>query len=236
VSSGTASKTQMTTTTNQGEITMKPAIAYVRVSTQKQGKSGLGLEAQQAAIAAFAAAEGFTIAETFIEIETGKGADALKTRPQLATALEVARLTKATVIAAKLDRITRDVHFGSGLFMRTDVSFRIADMPHADNFQINIMLSVAQLEREMISTRTKAALGAARERGQRLGSPTTPAILKNRSAAFAEGLRAIVVPLIGMSSRAIAAALNAQGIKTATGSDWSSVTVIRLIDRLGAMA
>jgi DNA invertase Pin-like site-specific DNA recombinase len=211
---------------------VKTAIAYIRVSTQKQGKSGLGLEAQQAAITAFAAAHGFDMVDTFVEIETGKGADALKTRPQLATALEVARLTGATVIAAKLDRITRDVHFGSGLFMRTDVSFRIADMPHADNFQINIMLSVAQLEREMISTRTKVALQAARERGQVLGSPTTPTIMKDRSKAFAEGLRAIVMPMINQSSRAIAAALNAQGIPTATGSTWSSATTLRLLQRL----
>ena len=211
---------------------MKTAIAYIRVSTQKQGKSGLGLEAQQAAIAQFASSYGFDVFETFVEIETGKGADALKTRPQLATALEVARLTGATVIAAKLDRITRDVHFGSGLFMRTDVSFRIADMPHADNFQINIMLSVAQLEREMISTRTKVALAAARERGQKLGSPTTPVILKDRSSAFAASMRAIVEPMINQSSRRIADALNAKGVKTSTGGTWQSATVIRLINRL----
>jgi DNA invertase Pin-like site-specific DNA recombinase len=212
--------------------TMKTAIAYIRVSTQKQGKSGLGLEAQQSAITAFAAANGFELVETFVEIETGKGADALMTRPQLATALEVARLTGATVIAAKLDRITRDVHFGSGLFMRTDVSFKICDMPHADNFQINIMLSVAQLEREMISTRTKAALAAARDRGQKLGSPTTPTILKDRSAAFAASLKAIVEPIRHLSLRAIADTLNAQGIASATGGAWSAVTVSRMINRL----
>jgi DNA invertase Pin-like site-specific DNA recombinase len=196
---------------------MKPAIGYIRVSTQAQGRSGLGLGAQTAAIAQFAANEGFEIIETFTEIETGKGADALLTRPQLATALEVARLTHATIVAAKLDRLTRDVHFGSGLFMRTDVAFRIADMPHADNFQINIMLSVAQLEREMISKRTKVALQAARERGQKLGSPTTAAILKDRSAAFAASLKAIVEPMLGQSSRAIAATLNERGITTSTG-------------------
>jgi DNA invertase Pin-like site-specific DNA recombinase len=211
---------------------MKTAIAYIRVSTQKQGKSGLGLEAQQTAITAFAANHGFDVIEIFVEIETGKGADALKTRPQLATALEVARLTGATVIAAKLDRITRDVHFGSGLFGRADIAFKIADMPHADNFQINIMLSVAQLEREMISTRTKAALAAAKERGQKLGSPNSCANQAARSVAFAETLRAFVAPIIDLPSRAIAAALNDAGLFTPTGGAWSSVTVLRLINRL----
>jgi DNA invertase Pin-like site-specific DNA recombinase len=211
---------------------MKSAIAYIRVSTQKQGKSGLGLEAQQAAIAAFAAQYGFELIETFVEIETGKGADALKTRPQLATAIEAARLTGATMLAAKLDRVTRDVHFGSGLFGRTDVSFKIVDMPHADNFQLNIMLSVAQLEREMISTRTKAALQAARERGQKLGSPNSCANQRDRAQAFAASLRAVLAEIGSLPSRAIAAALNDRGITTQTGGAWSSVTVLRMIDRI----
>lgn len=215
---------------------MKTAIAYIRVSTQKQGRSGLGIEAQQAAVAQFAAAHGFEIISTFTEVETGKGSDALKTRPQLATAIETARLTGATVVVAKLDRLTRDQHFGSGLFNRSDVSFRVADMPHADNFQLGIMLCVAQLEREMISTRTKAALAAAKQRGQRLGSPTTPAIMKNRSAAFAADLKAIVAPMLGQSSRAIAANLNERGIATATGGTWSSATVLRMINRLEGAA
>ena len=93
---------------------MKTAIAYIRVSTQKQGRSGLGLEAQATAIKAFAASEGFTIIDTYVEVETGKGADELETRPQLAAALELARLTGATIVVAKLDRLTRDVHFGNG--------------------------------------------------------------------------------------------------------------------------
>jgi DNA invertase Pin-like site-specific DNA recombinase len=211
---------------------VKTAIAYIRVSTQKQGKSGLGIEAQQAAITMFASAAGYEIIETFIEVETGKGADALSLRPQLATTIEIARLTGATVIAAKLDRVTRDVHFGSGLFNRSDVSFRICDMPHADNFQLNIMLSVAQLEREMISTRTKAALAAARERGQRLGSPNSCANQKAASVARAEDLRAIVAPIADRPLRAIAAHLNDNGITTPTGAAWSSVTVMRLLDRL----
>lgn len=214
---------------------MKTAVAYVRVSTQKQGRSGLGLEAQQAQIAAFAATEGFTVVETFIEIETGKGADALDRRPQLAAALEAARTMKGTVIVAKLDRLTRDVHFGSGLMARK-VAFRVADMPNADNFQLHIMLSVAEQERAMISARTKAALAAAKERGQQLGCPSGNVMQKNRSSAFAEGLRAIVAPIINLPSRAIAAHLNESGVTTPTGGAWSSVTVLRLVNRLQVAA
>lgn len=150
---------------------MKAAIAYIRVSTQKQGRSGLGLEAQQAQIAAFAAAEGFTIVKTVVEVETGKGSDALETRPQLAAALEAAAKIGGPVVVAKLDRLTRDVHFGSGLMARK-VSFKVADLPNADNFQLHLFLALAEKERELISVRTKAALAAARERGQKLGSPT----------------------------------------------------------------
>jgi DNA invertase Pin-like site-specific DNA recombinase len=211
---------------------VKTAIAYLRVSTQQQGRSGLGIEAQKTAIAAFAAAEGFEIIDTYVEIETGKGNDALKTRPQLATAVEAARITKATIVVAKLDRLTRDVEFGAGLFNRTDIAFKVADMPHANNFMLNIMLAVAQQEREMISARTKAALQAARDRGQTLGSPTTPTILKDRSSAFAASLKAIVEPMIGQSFRAIASALNAQGIPSATGGTWSAATARRMINRL----
>jgi DNA invertase Pin-like site-specific DNA recombinase len=215
---------------------MKTAIAYIRVSTQAQGRSGLGLEAQMTAITAFASSHGYEIIDVVAEVESGKGSDAIKTRPQLATAIEIARLTGATIVSAKLDRITRDVHFGSGLFNRTDVSFKIADMPHADNFQLNIMLSVAQLEREMISKRTIAALAAARERGTKLGGPNGCAMQKNRAMAFAETLREIVTPIIDLPSRAIAAHLNERGITTPTGGAWRSETVLRLINRLGVAA
>ena len=153
-------------------------------------------------------------------------------RPQLASAIEVARLTGATIVVAKLDRLTRNVEFGAHLFNRTDIAFKCADMPHANNFMLNIMLAVAQQEAEMISKRTKDALAAAKARGTVLGSPTTPAILKARSSAFAANLRDIVEPLSHLPSRAIAAALNAQGVLTSTGGAWSSVTVLRLIDRL----
>jgi DNA invertase Pin-like site-specific DNA recombinase len=215
---------------------MKTAVAYIRVSTQKQGRSGLGMDAQRAAIAAFAAAEGFDLIDTYVEVETGKGADALAQRPQLANAVEVARLTGATVVVAKLDRLTRNVEFGAHLFNRADVAFKVADMPHANNFMLNIMLAVAQQEAEMISARTKAALQAAKARGQKLGSPTTGAILQDRSSAFAASLKTIVEPMIGQSFRAIAAALNAQGVASATGGTWSAATARRMINRLEGAA
>jgi DNA invertase Pin-like site-specific DNA recombinase len=212
---------------------VKTAIAYIRVSTQKQGRSGLGLEAQRAAIMAFCASYGYDPLDLYVEVETGKGADALETRPQLATAIEAARLTGATLVVAKLDRLTRNVEFGASL-LNGKVAFKIADMPNADNFQIHIMLAVAEQEREAISKRTIAALAAAKARGQKLGSPTTPAILKDRSVAFAANLKAVLEPLLHLPSRAIAAALNAQGIKTSTGGAWSSVTVLRIIERIAA--
>ena len=215
---------------------MTPALAYIRVSDQKQGKSGLGLEAQAADIDTYCEANRIELIDRFVEVETGKGADALALRPQLATALEVARLTGATVIASKLDRITRNVHFGSGLFSRTDVRFIVTSMPHADNFQLNIMLSVAQLEAEMISNRTKAALAAAKRRGVVLGQPIGNARQRAAAVAFAEGLRPIVAPVIDRSSRAIAAHLNSLGVKTPTGAPWRSGTIVRLIDRLNGEA
>lgn len=210
----------------------KATIAYYRVSTPGQGRSGLGLEAQAADVARFNAAFGHEQIDAFVEIETGKGNDALKTRPQLAAAIELARLTGATIVVAKLDRLTRDVEFGAGLFNRVDLAFKCADMPHANNFMLNIMLAVAQQEREMISDRTKKALAAAKARGQQLGQPIGNVMQAGRAVAFAEGLRAIVAPLAGQSLRAIAAHLNAAGTLTATGALWSAPTVLRLMNRL----
>jgi len=211
---------------------MKTIVAYIRVSTQKQGKSGLGIEAQTAAINADAAAHGAEIIATFIEVETGKGADALDKRPKLAAALALCAKTGATLVVAKLDRLTRSVHFGSGLLLNGKQPIRAADQPSANNFMLHILLCFAEKERQDISDRTVAALAAARARGTRLGSPTTAAILKDRSTAFAASLRAVLEPLLHLPSRAIAEALNAQGIKSATGGAWSSRTVLRTIERI----
>jgi DNA invertase Pin-like site-specific DNA recombinase len=215
---------------------MKPAIAYIRVSTQKQGRSGLGLEAQKDAIKRFAAAEGYRILLTYTDVETGKGSDALDKRKGLSTALTAAKTNGCPVIVAKLDRLSRDVAFIAGL-MAQRVAFIVTELgANADPFMLHIYAALAEQERRMISTRTKAALAAAKQRGTRLGSPTGPTIHKERSAAFAASLKAIVEPMIeiGFSTRRIAATLNARGIKSATGVAWSSMTVHRLIDRLSA--
>jgi DNA invertase Pin-like site-specific DNA recombinase len=213
---------------------MKSAVAYIRVSSQKQGKSGLGLEAQEAAIARFAAAEGYHITHTYIEVETAKGADALDRRPQLAAALATAKGMTAPVIVAKLDRLSRDVAFIAGLMVQR-VPFIVCDLgANCDPFMLHIYAALAEQERRMISTRTKVALQAAKERGVKLGSPTTAALLADRSAAFAETLREVVTPLRGLSSHKIAAVLNDRGVKSSTGGAWSNKTVLRLLERLAA--
>src|SRR3954451_15399154 len=137
---------------------MKRAISYIRVSTARQGRSGLGLEAQQAAIARFCEAEGFAIVREHVEVETGKGADALDRRPELAAALAEAKRRKCPVLAAKLDRLSRDVAFIAGL-MAQRVPFIVAELgPDADPFMLHIYAALAEKERRLISARTKAAL------------------------------------------------------------------------------
>jgi DNA invertase Pin-like site-specific DNA recombinase len=143
--------------------------AYYRVSTQAQGKSGLGLEAQRKAVADFAAREGFEIVGEHVEVETGKGADALDRRPVLAAALAEAKKAKSAVIVAKLDRLSRDVAFVAGL-MAKGVPFLVAELgADADPFMLHLFAALAEKERAMISARTKAALAAAKGRGGQTG-------------------------------------------------------------------
>src|SRR5215207_2921059 len=150
---------------------MRPAIAYIRVSTKRQGRSGLGMEAQREALSRFAQAEGFEIVSEFTEVETGKGADGLELRPQLAAAMESARRINAPVIVAKLDRLSRDVHFISGL-MKHRVRFIVTELgPDADPFMLHLYAALAEKERAMISERTREALKAAKARGVVLGNP-----------------------------------------------------------------
>ena len=140
----------------------KQIVGYIRVSTAGQGKSGLGLEAQRASLTRFAEAEGFQIVAEFVEVETGKGSDAMSRRPQLAAALSEARKRKCPVIVAKLDRLSRDVHFISGL-MAHKVSFIVAELgTDADPFMLHLYAALAEKERAMISQRTRDALKAAK--------------------------------------------------------------------------
>ena len=145
------------------------AIAYLRVSTAEQGRSGLGLEAQRAAIEAFANGEGMLVNQWYTEVETGKGSDALDRRPKLAEALKAAQILKAPVLVSKLDRLSRDVHFISGL-MAQRVEFIVTELgKQTDPFVLHLFAALAEKERQLISSRTKAGLKAARARGQKLG-------------------------------------------------------------------
>jgi DNA invertase Pin-like site-specific DNA recombinase len=208
-------------------------IAYYRVSTGRQGKSGLGLEAQRAAVQRFAAAESYVLVSEFTEIETGKGADALDRRPQLAAALAAARKLKAPIAVAKLDRLSRDVHFISGL-MTQRVPFIVAELgSDVDPFMLHIYAALAQKERALISERTKVALAAAKARGVRLGNPKLAA---DNAAAAADRdamLRPVLDQLRGKTLREIAQALTARGIEAPRGGAWNATTVMRVMRRLG---
>ena len=150
---------------------MEAAVAYYRVSTKQQQRSGLGIEAQRATVARFAEAEGLTIIAEFVEAETGKGADALDRRPQLAAALAAARTAKCSVLVSKLDRLSRDVAFVAGL-MAQRVPFIVAELGRdADPFMLHLYAALAEKERRLIAERTKAALAVRKASGTRLGNP-----------------------------------------------------------------
>jgi DNA invertase Pin-like site-specific DNA recombinase len=209
---------------------MKPAIAYIRVSTRKQS---LGLEAQQAALARFAEAEGYRLIETFQDVETGKGADALDRRPQLAASLKAAKQIKAPIIVAKLDRLSRDVHFISGLMVHK-IPFIVAELgADADPFMLHLYAALAEKERRLISQRTKDALAAAKARGVKLGGLNAGGIrIRDEAKERAQALQPILAQLAGQSARAIAAKLNENKVPTPNGGPWYAVTVIRAQRRL----
>lgn len=224
---------------------MKSAIAYYRVSTQRQGRSGLGLEAQKTAVARFAEAEGMIILHEFTEVETGKGTDALDRRPRLAQALAAAREERCPVIVAKLDRLSRDVAFVAGL-MADRVPFIVAELgADADPFMLHLYAALAEKERRMISERTRAALSSRKRNGTRLGNPSNPgeAAAKGRQVCVSEADRFAqsVMPVVqaiqasGVSSlRGLAIALNNRGIRTARGGQWQVSNVRNLLARLPA--
>ena len=214
-----------------------PIIAYIRVSTDKQGKSGLGLEAQREAIARFATAEALRVAAEFIEVETGKGADALDKRPQLAAALRKARQIKAAITVSKLDRLSRDVHFISGL-MTKRVPFIVAALgKNVDPFMLHIYAALAEKERSMISERTKDALAKAKQRGVVLGNPNVGKMVTEATAARDAILRPVLQTMRDRTYREIAQELTNRGIKTPRGGEvWNQVTVMRAMKRLGITA
>lgn len=221
---------------------MRQVITYLRVSTDKQGKSGLGIEAQREAVARFIAADGCEVLGEYLEIETGKGSDALDRRPQLAAALAHARKAKAAVVVAKLDRLSRDVHFISGL-MAQRVPFIVAELgADADPFMLHIYAALAEKERNLIADRTRVALAQRKAQGAVLGNRTNlpEASAKGASAnrAAADAFAANVLPVVrqieasGVKGyRALAEALNARGIRTARGGEWHATTVRNLVTR-----
>jgi DNA invertase Pin-like site-specific DNA recombinase len=214
---------------------MAGLISYVRVSTARQGKSGLGLAAQQNAITRFAEAEGRELIAEFVEVEAGKGADALDRRPKLAAAIRAARKNKAAVIVSKLDRLSRDVHFISGL-MAHKVPFIVAELgPDVDPFVLHLYAALAEKERALISKRTKEGLAVAKAKGRKLGGPRGQSEANIRAAAErAEALRPVFAELAALSANKAAAQLNALKVPTPTGSPWSALTVIRVRARLAA--
>jgi DNA invertase Pin-like site-specific DNA recombinase len=218
-----------------------PFITYIRVSTSGQGRSGLGIEAQRHALAQFARAEGFEVAREFVEVETGKGSDALERRPQLKAALAAARKLKCHVAVAKLDRLSRDVHFISGL-MAHKVPFLVAELgPDVDPFVLHLFAALAEKERALISARTRQALSAAKTRGVSLGNPRLHVARKSAVDAVkaeADRYAANVLPIIREAQKAgaktlrqIADALNARGIPTARGGQWHAQSVANVLQR-----
>jgi DNA invertase Pin-like site-specific DNA recombinase len=211
-------------------------IAYYRVSTERQGRSGLGLEAQQAAVMAFLNGGNWKLIDYFTEIESGKHDD----RPQLARAIEQCRLTGSTLLVAKLDRLSRDAAFLLGL-SKSGIDIRAADMPEANAMVFGIMAVVAQYEREQISRRTRDALGAAKARGTKMGGfrghvvDHTLGVAARQKAA--DAFAASVAPTIrelqaeGLSLRQVAARLVEKGIRTAQGGQWTPTAVKNVLER-----
>ncbi|NBW14113.1 MAG: recombinase family protein [Caulobacteraceae bacterium] len=225
----------------------KSLVAYLRVSTRKQGASGLGLEAQRAAVAEFAKREGLRVVAEYVEVESGRKA----ARPELAKAVSHCRAAKACLVVAKLDRLARNVAFLSSL-MEAGLEFVALDMEHANKFTIHIMLAVAEQEARAASERTKAALAAAKRRGVLLGS-SRPGHWRGREARRLTGARrgvqraaelrtqearqhnalavaeALKLRDRGMSWMDIAAELNKRGLVTRRGNQWSKSSVFMAV-------
>lgn len=217
-------------------------VSYLRVSTKRQGESGLGVEAQRKAVEDFLNGGSWQLIQEHVEIESGKRSD---NRPALARAFESCRAFKATLVIARLDRLSRDAHFLLGL-QKAGVEFIAVDNPHANRLTIGVLALVAEQEREAISARTKAALAAAQARGTRLGKPKGyqpkgaavgrergVASLVANAQAFAERLRCGVVELSDLSANAAAVELDRRGYATSRGGKWTARSVIDLRRRLG---
>lgn len=217
---------------------MQEYIVYKRVSTKEQGRSGLGLDAQERDIALFLerfSAEPYRVLASFTDVLSGLDGD----RRELKAALDLCRKTGATLLVSKLDRLSRKVSTIATLMEDKRITFRVAQMPYADNFQLHIYAALAEQERLFISARTKAALAEAKGRGVQLGGlrDTTMrrnAALKANATARADKVAGIVLPLrdAGKPLREIADYLNRAGVQTARGGRWQASQVKRVLDRL----
>ena len=213
---------------------MQPCIAYYRVSTNKQGKSGLGLEAQQAAVATFTKSRGYQIIGEYTEVESGKK----KSRPKLQEAIKLAKRHKAKLIIAKLDRLARNVHFISGL-MESNVDFVAVDMPTADRFMLHVYAAMAEEEGRRISQRTKAALAVAKARGVVLGKNGKLLAEKNKREAliFARQMAPIIEKIKSeghTTIRSITIELNRRSIPSRENVKWHLSSVARIITLLNS--
>ena len=234
---------EVTASTPEAKVTERNAIvAYLRVSTQRQGRSGLGIEAQRESVQAYAAAQGRPVVAEYVEVETGKGSDALSRRPKLNEALNLAQRGGHTLVVARLDRLSRSVAFISAL-MTTRTRFKVAEMPDAEELMLHIYAAFAEEERRKIASRTRDALKAAKARSVRLGNPTnldaareTAArarrVQGQQSAELArphiEALRAAGVKTL----RGLADALNARQVPPPAAGRWHPASVQRMVTRL----
>lgn len=214
--------------------TTRFVFTYLRVSTTRQGQSGLGLEAQREAVQRYADQTGVTILDEYVEIESGKVRD----RPQLAAAIAACRKRKATLLIAKLDRLSRNVAFVANL-LDGDVEFLALDCPYANKLMIHILAAFAEHERDMISQRTRAALAAAKARGVILGENgrTLAAKAADEALEAAEAYRSVVARILDggrcANARQLAIRLNTAGIASRAGGRWHATSAIRLMKRLG---
>ena len=220
-------------------MTVTKFIAYYRVSTNKQGKSGLGIEAQQASVADYLATTSGELVNEFIEVQSGKD----NQRPELAKALRKCRLTGATLVIAKLDRLSRNAAFLMNL-QESAVNFICCDMPEANTLTVGLMACMAEYERKRISENTKAALKAAKARGVKLGNPRLDEVrctditaaqtariakAKARNSEILDVINEIQSDAGELSLRAISRRLNEAGYKTSRGKDWQATSVKRIL-------
>jgi DNA invertase Pin-like site-specific DNA recombinase len=215
-------------------------VSYLRVSTERQGATGLGVEAQRAAVAAYLNGGSWRLVEEFVEVESGRRND----RPELEKAFEACRAYNAKLVIARLDRLSRNADFLLGL-EKAGVEFVCVDQPHANRLTVGVLALVAEEESRAISIRTKAALAAAKARGTRLGKPKGTPVPRSEvgrvngakvnvenAKAFAERMRSVLDKMSGLSAKAAAAELAQRGYATARGGRWAAAQVINIRRRL----